>query len=108
MTVLEIGTTSAVINFNAGTVGMFRVLAKLGIILGSNTIDSCNKRDKARIYQTNKKEIDLVKHQRRLTQNNMHRNDTKYFEFLTVGRPGEVNRQPYFMLLPIYQLVASF
>ena len=53
------------ISFNAGMVGMFRVLAKLGIILGSNSIDSCNKRDKARIYQMNKKEIDLVKHQRR-------------------------------------------
>ena len=30
----------------------------------------------------------------RLTQNNMHQNDTKYFEFSTVGKPNEVNRPP--------------
>ena len=34
----------------------------------------------------------------RLTQyapvNNMHQNDTKYFEFSTVGKPNEVNRRP--------------
>ena len=29
-----------------------------------------------------------------LTQNNMHQNDTKYFEFSTVGKPNEVNRRP--------------
>ena len=27
-----------------------------------------------------------------LTQNNMHQNDTKYFEFSTVGKQNEVNR----------------
>ena len=37
----------------------------------------------------------------------MHQNDTKYFEFLTVGKPREVNRRPYYMVLPIYQLVAG-
>lgn len=44
-------------------VGMLRVLAKLGIILGSNTTDYYNKRDKARIYRIDTKEIDLVKPQ---------------------------------------------
>ena len=43
-----------------------------------------------------------------LTQNNMHQNNSKHFEFLTIRKPGEGNRRPYFKLLPIYQLVASF
>ena len=54
---------SAVINFSYVMVGMLRVLAKLGIILGSNTTDYYNKRDKARIYRIDTKEIDLVKPQ---------------------------------------------
>ena len=44
---------------------MLGVLTKLVIILGSNSIGYCNKRDKGRIYQMNMKEMDLVKHQRR-------------------------------------------
>ena len=43
-----------------------------------------------------------------LMQSKLHLIDSKYFKFLWVGKPGEVNRQPYFMLLPKYQLVASF
>ena len=46
--------------------------------------------------------------QQRLKQNNLHQNDTEYFEFSAVGKPGEVNRQPDFMQLPIYQLVPGF
>ena len=68
MTVLGIGTTSSVINFNDGRVWTLRVLTKLVIILGSNSICYCNKRDKGRIYQMNMKEMDLVKHQRRQTR----------------------------------------
>ena len=30
----------------------------------------------------------------RLTQNNKHQNNTKHFEFSTVGKPNEVNRRP--------------
>ena len=43
---------------------MLKVLTKLVIIPGSNSIGYCNKRDKVRIYhQMNMKEMDLVKHQ---------------------------------------------
>ena len=44
-------------------VGMLKVLAKLRIIPGSNTTEYCNKRDNARIYRIDTKEIDLVKPQ---------------------------------------------
>lgn len=62
-TVFEVSTASAEINFNADTVGMLIVLAKLGITPGSNCIDYFNQRDHARIYQMNRKEMDSVKHQ---------------------------------------------
>ena len=65
MTVLEIGTASVLININDGMVGMLRVLAKLGIIPGSSFIDYCKERDKARIYQMNRKQMELVKRQRK-------------------------------------------
>lgn len=54
---------SAVINFSYVVVGMLRVLAKLRIIPGSNTTEYCNKRDNARTYRIDTKEIDLVKPQ---------------------------------------------
>ena len=60
---LDIGTASEVINFNDDMAEMLRVLAKLGIKPGNNSIDYCNKKDKARIYQMSRKEMDLVKHQ---------------------------------------------
>ena len=63
LTVLEIGTASAVINLNNGLVRMLRVLAKLSITHGNNSVDYCNKRDAARIYQMNRKKTDSVKHQ---------------------------------------------
>ena len=62
LTVLEIGTASVEINVNDSVAGMLRVLATLGIIPGSSFIDYCNKRDKARIFQTNRKQMELVKH----------------------------------------------
>ena len=37
----------------------------------------------------------------------MHQNDTKYFEFSTVEKPGEVNRRPDFMILLLHQLVTK-
>ena len=40
-----------------------------------------------------------------LTLYDMLQNESEYFEFSTVRTPGEVNRQPYLMVLPIYQLV---
>ena len=39
-------------------VQIFRVLAKLGIISGSNYLDYCNKRYKAKIYQMSRKAMD--------------------------------------------------
>ena len=51
------------INFKDGMVGILRVLFKLGIIPGSNSIHCCSQRDKARIYYINRKEMYLVKHQ---------------------------------------------
>ena len=65
LTVLAIGTASAVTNFNHGMAGILKVLAKLDVIPGSNSINCCNKRDKDRIYQMNRKEMDFVKHQRK-------------------------------------------
>lgn len=59
MTILDIGTTSAVINFNDSFVGMLRVLAKLVIIPGINSIGCGNK--KVRIYQMNSEENELSK-----------------------------------------------
>ena len=49
LTVLEIGTASAVTNFNHGMAGILKVLAKLDIIPGSNSINCCNKRDRQNI-----------------------------------------------------------
>ena len=46
LTVLKIGTASAVSKFDAGMVRVLRVLVKLVIVTGSNSIDYCNKRDK--------------------------------------------------------------
>ena len=65
LTVLETGTASAVTNFNHGMAGILKVLAKLDVIPGGNSINCCNKRDKDRIYQMNRKEMDFVKHQRK-------------------------------------------
>lgn len=60
--VLEISAASAVIKFNDGKVGMFRVLVRLGIIPGSNCIDYCKQIEQAKIYQINRKELNSVKH----------------------------------------------
>ena len=65
MIVLEIGTTPAVINFNDGLVGLLRVIAIFGIIPSSDSIACYNEKGKARIYQMNRKEMDLLKHQRK-------------------------------------------
>ena len=65
LTVLEIFIASAVINFNNGMIWILRVLVKLGVISDSNSVDYCNKTDKARIYQMSRKKMDLAKHQRK-------------------------------------------
>ena len=41
---------------------MLRVLVKLSVISGSNSIDYCIKTDKARICHMSRKEMDLGKH----------------------------------------------
>ena len=40
--------------------------------------------------------------QKLLTQNDIPQNDSKYFEFSAVGKPGDINRMPYFKLPLIY------
>ena len=42
---------------------MLGVPAKLVVMSGSNSIEHCNKRDKARIYQMSRSEVDLAKQQ---------------------------------------------
>ena len=42
---------------------MLGVLAKVVVMSGSNSIEHCNKRDKSRIYQMSRSEIDLAKQQ---------------------------------------------
>ena len=66
--VLEIGAPSTVSNFNDSMVEMVRVLARFGVIPGSDSIVCCNKKDKARTYQMNRKEMDFLKHQRKQTR----------------------------------------
>ena len=65
LTVIEIGTASAVINFNDGMVGITKVLTKLGMIPGSKCMSYCYQKDQKRIYQMNRKETDTVKHRRK-------------------------------------------
>ena len=65
LTVLEIGTASAVINFNDGMVGITKVLTKLGMIPGSKCITYCHQKDLKRIYQMNRKETVSKKDRRK-------------------------------------------
>ena len=49
LTVPEIGTASAVINFSDGMVGITKVLTKLEVIPGSKCITYCHQKDLKRI-----------------------------------------------------------
>ena len=78
-------------------VRMLLVLGKLGIIPASNFIGYCNKKGKARIYQVNRKKMDLVKH---------HHLVKHHQDFVT-----EINKRrekESFVFLAIYFLFYSF
>ncbi|XP_065678497.1 uncharacterized protein LOC136093423 [Hydra vulgaris] len=64
-TALEIGTASAVINFNEGLAGMLNVYSELGINPGKNCITFCNQRDSQKIKNIATKLTDEVKQRRK-------------------------------------------
>ena len=64
-TVLEIGTVSAVINFNEGFQGMLKVLKKLGVTPGEYCVNSCEKKDSNRIRLMERKATPASKQQRK-------------------------------------------
>ena len=63
--IVEIGVSSAVINFNDGNLGLLPVFEKLGIDCGHSTHVSLRETDKDRIYEMNRKSSDSGKKQRR-------------------------------------------
>ena len=64
-TTLEIGTCSAIINFNDGAVGFLNVMRKLCLRDGSFTRDYCLKTDKDRTKQGDRKSTTVVKNARK-------------------------------------------
>ena len=64
-TVLEIGTPSAVINFNEGFQGMLKVFKELGINPGEDCVNFSEKKDSNRIEQTERKATPACKQRRK-------------------------------------------
>ncbi len=62
---MEIGTASAVINFNDGAKGICKVLLKLGINPGKNMIDGIRRRDSRRVNDSQRQASDKGNQRRR-------------------------------------------
>ena len=63
--VLELGVSSAVIEFNDGSCGIIDVYEKLGLVAGRKTAEGCKKKDKLRIEQQSVKSSEKSKKRRK-------------------------------------------